>query len=46
MPGRRWSNGNHQAVEAKEHVPIQEENKHWHLSPIRITLDYIKSLVA
>ncbi len=27
MPGRRWSNGNHQAVEAKEHVPIQEENQ-------------------
>ena len=27
MPGRRWSNGVHQAVEAKEHVVINKENK-------------------
>ncbi|MGM0554761.1 MAG: preprotein translocase subunit SecA [Myxococcota bacterium] len=27
MPGRRWSDGLHQAVEAKEGVPIQEENQ-------------------
>lgn len=27
MPGRRWSNGHHQAVEAKENVAIQEENQ-------------------
>jgi preprotein translocase subunit SecA len=26
MPGRRWSNGLHQAVEAKEGVPVQPEN--------------------
>jgi preprotein translocase subunit SecA len=26
MPGRRWSDGLHQAVEAKENVPVQEEN--------------------
>lgn len=26
MPGRRWSDGLHQAVEAKEHVHIQREN--------------------
>ena len=26
MPGRRWSHGLHQAVEAKEGVPIQPEN--------------------
>jgi preprotein translocase subunit SecA len=26
LPGRRWSDGLHQAVEAKEHVPIQDEN--------------------
>jgi preprotein translocase subunit SecA len=26
MPGRRWSDGLHQAVEAKEGVPIQQEN--------------------
>ena len=27
MPGRRWSEGMHQAVEAKEGVPIQKENQ-------------------
>ena len=27
MPGRRWSDGLHQAVEAKENVPIQAENQ-------------------
>jgi preprotein translocase subunit SecA len=27
MPGRRWSEGLHQAVEAKEHVSIQQENQ-------------------
>ncbi|MDF3030860.1 MAG: preprotein translocase subunit SecA [Moraxellaceae bacterium] len=27
MPGRRWSDGIHQAVEAKEHLPIQSENQ-------------------
>ncbi len=27
MPGRRWSEGLHQAVEAKEGVPIQAENQ-------------------
>ena len=27
MPGRRWSEGLHQAVEAKEGVPIQYENQ-------------------
>jgi len=26
LPGRRWSDGLHQAVEAKEHVKIQDEN--------------------
>ncbi len=26
MAGRRWSDGLHQAVEAKEHVPIQQES--------------------
>jgi preprotein translocase subunit SecA len=26
LPGRRWSDGLHQAVEAKEKVPIQDEN--------------------
>jgi preprotein translocase subunit SecA len=27
LAGRRWSDGLHQAVEAKEHVPIKEENR-------------------
>ncbi|MCI5066113.1 preprotein translocase subunit SecA [bacterium] len=27
MPGRRWSNGQHQAIEAKEGVPIAQENQ-------------------
>ena len=27
LPGRRWSDGLHQAVEAKERVPIQSENQ-------------------
>ena len=27
MAGRRWSDGLHQAVEAKEGVPIQRENQ-------------------
>lgn len=27
MPGRRWSEGLHQAVEAKEHVAIEKESK-------------------
>ena len=27
MPGRRWSEGLHQAVEAKENLPIKEENQ-------------------
>jgi preprotein translocase subunit SecA len=27
MPGRRWSDGLHQAVEAKEGVDIQKENQ-------------------
>ena len=27
MPGRRWSNGQHQALEAKEGVQIQDETE-------------------
>ncbi len=29
MPGRRWSAGLHQAIEAKEGVKVQEESKTW-----------------
>ena len=27
MPGRRWSDGQHQAIEAKENLPIQPETQ-------------------
>jgi len=27
MPGRRWSDGQHQAIEAKENIPIQAETQ-------------------
>src|SRR5437870_13759083 len=27
MPGRRWSDGLHQAIEAKENVTVEEENQ-------------------
>ncbi len=27
MQGRRWSDGLHQAIEAKENVPIQDETQ-------------------
>ena len=29
MPGRRWSDGLHQAVEAKEKVTVQQESQTW-----------------
>ncbi|MDD4938161.1 MAG: preprotein translocase subunit SecA [Candidatus Shapirobacteria bacterium] len=29
MQGRRWSDGLHQAVEAKENVPVQRESQTW-----------------
>ena len=29
MPGRRWSDGLHQAVEAKENVTVQRESQTW-----------------
>ena len=35
MPGRRWSDGLHQAVEAKEGVAIQAENRRSPRSPSR-----------
>jgi preprotein translocase subunit SecA len=37
MAGRRWSDGLHQAVEAKEGVAIQAENQTWPRSPSRTT---------
>ena len=29
MPGRRYSDGLHQAIEAKEHVKVKREVRHW-----------------
>ena len=37
MPGRRWSDGLHQAVESKEGLKIERENRHSLPSPFRIT---------
>lgn len=37
MPGRRYSEGLHQALEAKEHVAIQPETRPWPRSPSRTT---------
>ena len=28
MPGRRWSDGQHQAIEAKEGLKINQKHKH------------------
>ena len=35
MPGRRWSDGQHQAIEAKESLPIQPEPRPSPRSPTR-----------
>ena len=36
MEGRRFSEGLHQALEAKEGVDIQQKTRHWPLSPFKI----------
>ena len=46
MPGRRYSDGLHQAIEAKEHVKVKEKVRRLHPLPSRISLIYsIKSVV-
>ena len=35
MSGRRWSDGLHQAVEAKEGVPSRRRTRRWPRSPSR-----------
>jgi preprotein translocase subunit SecA len=35
MPGRRWSNGLHQAIEAKEGVEVNARTRPWPPSPSR-----------
>ena len=42
QPGRRWSDGLHQAIEAKENVSIQKNQKQWQVLLFKIILDFIK----
>ena len=44
LPGRRYSDGLHQAIEAKEGVRLNEKVRHLHRSRCKISLDYIKNL--
>jgi preprotein translocase subunit SecA len=44
MPGRRWSDGLHQAVEAKERVHIREENQTLATITIQTTFACTRSL--
>jgi preprotein translocase subunit SecA len=46
MPGRRWSEGLHQAVEAKEGVEIQNENQTLATTPSRTISVCTKSCPA
>ena len=46
MEGRRYSEGLHQALEAKEQVEIQPETRHSHQSRSRIISVFTKSLPA
>jgi len=43
MPGRRWSDGLHQAVEAKENVRIENENQPWPRSLSKIISECTRS---
>jgi preprotein translocase subunit SecA len=43
MPGRRWSDGLHQAIEAKERLTIKQEFRPWPRSPSRIISGCIPS---
>ncbi len=38
MPGRRYSDGLHQAIEAKEGVEVKRESRRWQRSHCRISL--------
>ena len=40
MPGRRYSDGLHQAIEAKEHVKVKREVRRWHPLHSRTSLIY------
>ena len=43
LGGRRFSDGLHQAIEAKENVEIREENQTRHQLLIKIILDFMKN---
>ena len=42
MPGRRMSDGVHQALECKENVPIQRESQTLHQQHFKTFLDFYK----
>ena len=46
MTGRRWSDGLHQAVEAKEHVQIQNENQTLGVDHIPELLPHVQQVVG
>jgi len=46
LPGRRYSDGLHQALEAKENVKIERENQTWLRSPSRTTSGPTRSFPA
>ena len=46
LEGRRFSDGLHQALEAKEKVEIQMKIKRLHRLLIKITLDSMKNYLA
>ena len=46
LPGREWSDGLHQAVQAKENVTIKQETVTWPLLPIRISSAYSKKCLV
>ena len=43
MPGRRWSDGMHQAVEAKENCRLRRKIRRWQRSRYRIILGFIRN---
>ena len=46
MEGRRWSEGLHQAIEAKENVSIKKENQTLARSLIKIILGFMRSFLG
>ena len=45
LEGRRWSDGLHQAVEAKERVPIKEENHTWATVTLAELFPHVRQVV-